>query len=357
MYSIMNNYGIFIIFVIIFFFYFHVINQYKTSEDLEIFELDYLDNDNLQETCEIKQPVVFKRGLQNLPDITNYNQLLNVKAINDYKNEDTINSIELPCNAVMQLFQSDINGLYFSENNSTFIDETILYKVFTNLDTEFQPKFITMSNRYDILMGSQNCSTPLRYHKHSRKFIYVVQGTSIRIKMTPWKFTKYLHEIKDFENLEYRSSINVWDNSNVFENDLNRVQFIEIDLPLGSIIHIPNYWWYSIKYNYVNTILLECNYTSYINKVSNIFDYGLHFLQKQNTNIIKGFAKNIDDQDENENENENENVLIDENENDLIDKNENENENENENINTYRNQYQTQNEKEIIDTNRNENEN
>ena len=45
--SIMNNYGIFIIFVIIFFIYFHVINQYKTSEDLEIYEMDYIDNDNL----------------------------------------------------------------------------------------------------------------------------------------------------------------------------------------------------------------------------------------------------------------------------------------------------------------------
>ena len=27
--------------------------------------------------------------------------------------------------------------------------------------------------------------------------------------MTPWKYTKYLHEIKDYENLEYRSEMYV----------------------------------------------------------------------------------------------------------------------------------------------------
>ena len=78
--------------------------------------------------------------------------------------------------------------------------------------------------------------------------------------MAPWKFTKYLHEIKDFENLEYRSEINVWNNTNnVFENDLMKVQFVEFDLPRGSIVHIPNYWWYSIKYKDRINILFECN--------------------------------------------------------------------------------------------------
>ena len=301
----MNNYCIFVIFVIIFFLYFHLVNQYKTSEDLEIYEMDYIDNGNLQETCEIKQPVVFRRGFQDLPDINSYKQLLNVKDSNDYKKEDPVNSIELPCHAVIELLDRDTNSQFFSENNSTFIDETTLYKIFSNLDLELQPKFIIMNKKYDILMGSKDCSTPLRYHKNSRKFIYVVRGESIRIKMTPWKFSKYLHEIKDFENLEYKSSIDVWNlTNNVFENDLNKVQFIEFELPIGSILHIPNYWWYSIKYNHSDNILLECNYSSYINKVSTIFDYGLNFLQKQNINIIKNFAKNINGQEEEEEEEE-----------------------------------------------------
>ena len=53
--------------------------------------------ENLQETCEIKQPVLFYRGLQELPDISTYKQLLNIKSVND------INPIELPCEAVIEL--------------------------------------------------------------------------------------------------------------------------------------------------------------------------------------------------------------------------------------------------------------
>ena len=238
----MNNIYVFIIFVVTFFLYFHIIKQYETSEDLEIYEMDYLDNENLQETCEIKQPVLFYRGLQELPDISTYKQLLNIKSVND------INPIELPCEAVMELLHSqyseekrqkrneneqpreqkeekeETNVYYFSENNSNFIEETVLYKIFKNLDYELKPKITTMSTNYDILLGGKDSYTPLRYHKNSRKFIYVVEGESVRIKMAPWKFTKYLHEIKDFENFEYRSEINVWNNTNnVFENDLMKV--------------------------------------------------------------------------------------------------------------------------------------
>ena len=51
--------------------------------------------------------------------------------------------------------------------------------------------------------------TALLNHKNSRKFIHVLQDESVFIKMAPWKDAKYLHEIKDFENLEYRSEINL----------------------------------------------------------------------------------------------------------------------------------------------------
>ena len=39
--------------------YIHVTHQYKRSEDLELYELDYKDNQYLQEVCDIKQPAIF----------------------------------------------------------------------------------------------------------------------------------------------------------------------------------------------------------------------------------------------------------------------------------------------------------
>ena len=55
----MNFFFIFFIFIIIVFLYLHIIHQLKTSEDLEIYELDYKDNDYLQEVCNLKQPATF----------------------------------------------------------------------------------------------------------------------------------------------------------------------------------------------------------------------------------------------------------------------------------------------------------
>jgi hypothetical protein len=48
-----------LIFLLILFFYIHIVHQYKRSEDLEIYEMDFSTNEHLQEVCEVKQPVLF----------------------------------------------------------------------------------------------------------------------------------------------------------------------------------------------------------------------------------------------------------------------------------------------------------
>ena len=227
----MESIYIFIVFVIVSFCYIHIVNQFKTSEDLEIYEFDFKDNENLQETCNILQPVIFKREkLLSLPNLDSYKQLLMVKDTNDYYNKeinmDSIQSIELPCKSLIQLLKTDTQGHYFTENNQTFIEESGLYKKISDLDDELKPKY-SIQKKYDLFMGSINTYTPLRFHTSTRKYLYILKG-SIRIKMASFKFTKYLHMVKDFENLEFKSLIDVW-NKNDFKDDLDKIQFIEFD--------------------------------------------------------------------------------------------------------------------------------
>ena len=49
----------FVLVVIAILLYFHIQNQYKTSEDLEIYETYFESNKNIQNTCSLKQPVLF----------------------------------------------------------------------------------------------------------------------------------------------------------------------------------------------------------------------------------------------------------------------------------------------------------
>ena len=83
----MNAIYIIIIFIVVCISYFHIVNQYRTSEDLVVYEMDYKDNVDLQETCNINQPVIFQMGTIEFPDLTTYKQILNVKD-NNLKNSE-----------------------------------------------------------------------------------------------------------------------------------------------------------------------------------------------------------------------------------------------------------------------------
>ena len=283
----MNSIYPIIIFVIVFFCYIHVINEYKVSEDLEVYEMDYSSNSILQEICDIRQPVIFERHNKiNFPSLEAFKQTVAIKDLKDYiDNKNSIESIELPCSSFLQLIKNDSSARYLSENNQTFIDESGLEKFFLDLDIELKSNNL-VTKRHDIMIASNNVCTPFRYHTDSRRFLYVTRG-SLKMKMTSKKFTKYLDEIKDFESLEFRSPIDVWnlDNSKI----IDKIQFIEFDIPCGHIIYIPSFWWYSMKFNESDTIVLECRYSSVSNKVAFIFDSFRHYLQEYN--IVRGVKR------------------------------------------------------------------
>jgi hypothetical protein len=280
----MNGIYPFLVFLVVIFLYIHIISEYKVSEDLEVYEMDYKSNSNLQETCDVRQPVIFELPTRiNFPSLETFKQPLTIKDLKDYRDVDkiSIDSVELPCSTYLQLIKNDASSSYFSENNHTFIDESGLGKFFTELDVFLKPNNV-LSTKHDILIASDGVCTPFRYHTDSRRYLYVANGL-VKIKMTSKKFSKYLNEIQDFENLEFRSQIDVWNNSTM----LDKIQFIEFDIQCGQVVYIPSFWWHSIKYSAPDTLLLECKYSSFANKVAFGFDLFRHYLQQHN--IIRGY--------------------------------------------------------------------
>lgn len=278
-----------VIFSIVMLCYFHIMNEYRVSEDLDVYETDYQSNDILQDTCEIKQPVIFVRPTKiNFPLLESFKQTVEVKDLNDYERNSSVDSVSLPCSAFLQLSKNDVSHRYFSENNHTFIDESGLSKIFLSLDNELKPNTFVLA-KHDILLASNGVCTPFRYHTESRKFMYVVKG-SIKIKMTSKKYTKYLQEIKDYENLEFRSPLNVW-NIDDISSDINKVQFIEFDVPCNSIVYIPSFWWYSIKYDESESIVLECRYSKLSNKIAFIHDSIRHYIEEYS--VVKSYKRSI----------------------------------------------------------------
>ena len=278
-----------LIFVLVFFIYIHVIQHYKTSEDLEIYEMDYKDNKQLQEVCDVKQPVLFEFHTSAMENITKellvekYESYdIKIKDIRDYYNDsaDAGSYVILSLQSSQNLIKTDPGSHYFTENNEEFVEESGLYNSCKSFEDYLKPSFICQT-KYDMQFGSKNTNTPMRYHINYRQFVSVHSG-KIQVKMTPWKSKKYLKPIDDYENYEFRSPINVWNPQPEHLHEMDKLKFLEFDVNAGHVLYIPPSWWYSIKYVEDDTLLFGLTYNSIMNCIAHLPNWGLYFLQQQN---------------------------------------------------------------------------
>jgi mannose-6-phosphate isomerase-like protein (cupin superfamily) len=290
----------------------------KKSQDLEIYEMDYTTNKNLQEVCELKQPILFHYSNVNpdfFEDMTtdtlskqdSYD--VKVKDSTEYWKENDTNAdyVILPFKSASNLIKSDTASKYFIENNDDFIQEAGFSTLFEENDNFIKPHYV-INKKYDILMGSVNTVTPLRYHTNSRQF-FIVNSGKIVVKMTPWKSSKYLHLHKDYENYEFRSPIHVWSPQEEYKTDMEKLKFLEFQVHPGYALYVPPFWWYSIKFiGNSENLVTGTTYTTIMNSITNIPNYFLYFIQQ--TNIQKKVTRTLrigeDQQEEKEKEGENE---------------------------------------------------
>jgi hypothetical protein len=283
----------FFIFCLVLFIYLHVQFHLKTSEDLEMYEVEQPSKDKLEEICDIRQPVLFDFDCQKIVDSSNKSYIANnynafeVK-IRNVKETDPNSElyIPLPLHAANKLFNEDTNATYFSENNSEFLEETGVIKSLKYNDEFLRPYMVSNCN-YDVMMGSANTCTPFRYEINYRNFYLLTEG-SAQIKLAPPHSIKYLYPNYDYENFEFRSPVDPWSPQPKYIADFDKMKCLEFTLIPGKTLYIPAYWWYSIKFN-KNTSISCFNYRTYMNNIAVSPYIGMHALQIQNVkrNVVK----------------------------------------------------------------------
>ena len=255
-----------IIFTIVLLLYFHLTNEFKKSEDLEIYEMDYKSNAHLQTICDLRQPVLFDYSkintaiFETAPTESTIN--VNVREVGD------VDSITLPYSSAITLMKTDTKSRFFSEKNTEFTTNLV------GADNDLKPHMV-VNTRQDLMFGSAGAVTPMRYHTEYRNFICVKSG-KIQVKMTPWKSRKYLDPISDYEHYEFRSTIDVPDSA---------AKFLEFDVNQGYILYVPPYWFYSIKYESDDTELYDLHYNSVMNCVANLPKWCMYYMQQQNLKL------------------------------------------------------------------------
>ena len=298
-------------FFLVNFLYIHNLQQYKYRNGKDVYEMDYIDNMNLQQSCQLLQPIVFSTHRDNVTDtqrvggmepsngrVSGDEILPKLPSLDDAVGEvgsehlslgimdetSTKYATPIPYQLAMNLLENSSTKNYYSEHNETLLLQAapeFLEKI-QELDSFLQPPF-TVQSHHDICIGAKGSYTPCRYHVNSRKFM-VIQTGKITVKMAPWKkYAKYLHEIRDYELGEYRSNMNVWNPKEHHRREFDKIEFLEFDVDAGNILYVPSYWAYSIQYQEACTVVSEYTYSTLFNRLAFLGESTRIWLQRQNT--------------------------------------------------------------------------
>ncbi len=277
----------------------------KRSNDLEVYEIEQPSKQRLEEVCDIRQPTTFEYYNEHLLTSLSYHGITtNYRAFDiqvrdvsvsvsgsvdspeksqkgsDNTNNNTVLYIPVTLKIAHEVLQKDTEAKYISENNTDFIDETGLVKVFQLNDDFLRPYMVSMC-MYDIMIASVATTTPLRYEVNYRNYFLVTQGR-VKILLIPPKDSKYLYPISDYDVFEFRSPVNPWKVQPEYQDDFDKIKTLEVELFQGMIMYIPAYWWYSVQFVVPETSVCSFKYRTHMNSVAILPHTMMNVLQNLN---------------------------------------------------------------------------
>jgi hypothetical protein len=281
---------ILLIFCIVLFLYLHVYFQLKTSNDLEIYEIDYPSKDKLEEICDLRQPILFNFQNERILESCQRNNILdtygafdvkirNIKQAEKDSDTDTNLYVPLAFSNALKVVREDNEAKYLVENNADFLEETGLLKSYKYNDVFLRPYMVSQCS-YDFQIAAEKTQTPFRYELNYRNYLLVTEG-SVKIKLAPPKSSKYLYTNNDYENFEFTSLINPWQVQSKYKADFDKIKCLDICMQKGQILFLPAYWWYSIEYG-KETSVSTFKYKTYMNTIAILPKLVMKFLQNQN---------------------------------------------------------------------------
>ena len=279
---------IILIFCIVLFLYLHVYAQLKTSDDLEIYEIDYPSKDKLEEICDLRQPVLFDYMNERLLESCRRAAILDTYGAFDVKirnikqpiaNAEENLYVPLAFSNALNVVKEDADTKYLVENSSDFLEETGLLKSYKYNDAFIRPYMVSQC-AYDFLMAAENTQTPFRYELNFRNYFLVTEGT-VKVKLAPPKSSKYLYPVNDYENFEFSSQINPWHIQSQYKADFDKIKCLDVTVKKGQILFLPAYWWYSIEFG-KDASVCSFKYKTYMNTVAIFPQLVMKLLQTQN---------------------------------------------------------------------------
>lgn len=268
-----------LIFMIVLLIYLHIYFHLKVNNDLDIYEHNTHHKNELDEVLNLRQPVVINsQYLENTISLKHlYSHYKDTELYirkNNIPNDLVDKYISVKVELIKDLFEND--NKYYSDKNYDFLDKNNLLNNLSSIDKFIQPNMVS-EKKYDFVLGGKNTTTKFQVDPSFRNFFYVADG-ELEVILSPPENNNKMNMYKDYYNFEFISSINPF----LAENKEKVKNFSKIELKLvkGQLLFIPAYWFYSFKFN--ETILIHFNYKTYMNQLSILPDYLIHFMQRMN---------------------------------------------------------------------------
>lgn len=274
-----------LIFLLVGLVYIYILHQWKYNDNLEVFELDYLDSPTqLQSACDLRQPLILPSFLEPRPPLPKHAGVLKVgiKDARCYKDRGQgaagpLDAVIMTLDGAQEFLQAAAashNDDYFSEGNADFLrDSGLLRQVKDDVDAWLKPPTFTVHSEYDFLMGNASW-TPLRYHTNNRRFLCVQTGV-LRVRFAPWKAIPKSQIVQDYEFYEFYTQTDA--------RSVSSSLTMDVVVQEGQILYVPPYWWYAMDFssNAACTVI-QCSYMTAMNAVAHAHDLVLYALQRQN---------------------------------------------------------------------------
>jgi hypothetical protein len=246
-----------ILFLFIVIVYIHIIYHLKTSNDNEVYDIDYIDSIHLNKICDLRQPFTFK-VLENSLYIKKNYLVENNLQLNIIQETDVIEKIE---KNQEQSHESNnkITKSIFSEYNHKIIQIPDIKQQITLFEKFIKPTF-NITTIHDVIISDKNINTQLKHTYNYRNFFHITEG-NITIRFIPPKYSIHLNHFTDYETMHEVSTFDPW-NENV-----NNIKYIEIHATENDTIYIPPYWWYSFQFN-TETTIVSYKYRTIMNNIT-----------------------------------------------------------------------------------------
>lgn len=239
-----------ITFLIVFIIYLQVINHTTIQNFENIYESDFINNNNLQSTCSLYKPFIFDYHYNSSNNIINRiinNKLFKINIYNENKKVRTI-----PFKKSHKLFSNDENK-YYTFKNKTNIMNSDLNSLFMSFNKDLKPHFNFQTN-YDLIAGNKNSITPIINHNFYSAFFYILKGNA--------KFKLINYDIQNKYNYDLKY---IWDKK-------NNNSIINATLNSNKILFLPPNHFTSIKLLTSDTIIIVFYYNTLISTSCNIFN-------------------------------------------------------------------------------------